>query len=443
MPFIKQLSEKLEAQKIYDGSLGKYETRFKVDGAEYALLATSVGGDYYDNTQWMLEFENIKSHRIGTLDNNPKVAKAFAEAVDGWVKEKSPMSFYTYGSHIESLQKIIEAVKKKVKKYNLIDPTQDTKTEEGIEVPGNPIGKIVWTKMVEQEAVPTEEREALESDEFETPYEEPKDIKPNKKHMSYKKDDKLDKGEGSYDLKTESVEDVDTYYKKFKDKMKGSSKSTADGWVKGTKLSKEDKNKLRKKLGLPIKKEESFAEFKARRLNEGCDAEEEFGERELDTEQNKNNVLRFFEQAADDMKEIVSTSERNPYDKKIIEMALDYALMSLNQMPAEEFEGLQKYTGDKEPDFMSKQIFKAIQSVVGSEEDSITGGKPVNKAEGKAALEALADSIVEKVKETLKGDFQQSTANLGVKKRKQVAGINVDELPSKEFLQQRMKELGM
>ncbi|MFW6122297.1 MAG: hypothetical protein ACOC80_15555, partial [Petrotogales bacterium] len=123
--------------------------------------------------------------------------------------------------------------------------------------------------------------------------------------------------------------------------------------------------------------------------------------------------------------------------------ALDYALMSLNQMPAEEFEGLQKYTGDKEPDFMSKQIFKAIQSVVGSEEDSITGGKPVNKAEGKAALEALADSIVEKVKETLKGDFQQSTANLGVKKRKQVAGINVDELPSKEFLQQRMKELGM
>jgi hypothetical protein len=253
MGFFKYLTEKLEAQQIYNGLKGKYETRFKVEGAEYAFLATSIAGEYEDNTQWMIEFENIKSHRIGTLDNNPKIIKAFTEAVEQWVKEYNPHCFYTYGSHIESLQKILESVKKKIKGYNLIDSTEDTKTESGEVIEGNPVGVIKWTKMVEQEVVDSEELSNTKQAEFEKTYEEPQDVKANKEFMSgTKKTDNLDKGDGAYDLKTESVEE---YYKKYKDKMKGSSKKTLEGWISGIgkALSSEDKNKLRKKIGLPIK----------------------------------------------------------------------------------------------------------------------------------------------------------------------------------------------
>ncbi len=350
MAFFNELSEKLEAQKIFDSLKGKYETRFDVNGMTYAFLATSIAGGCDDNTSWMLEFENIKSHRIGVGDNDPKIYKAFAEAVDQWVKEKQPLNFYTYGSEIESIKSIVEAVKKKVKGYNLIDDTADQKFEAtGETIPGNPVGKITWTKMVPQEAVDTEEREALVSDEFETPYEEPKDIKPNKKYMTYKKDDKLDKGEGSYDLKTEgymgkkgdsvkiakkgkgetavyvlntkdgskmvdmefdskekakeyakkkglnlseSTEDkVDMYVKKFKDKMKGSSTKTAVGWVDGIKgISKEDKDKIKKRLNLPVKKEESFSEFKARRLAEDHDSINTLDHGEIPVEKDLSNV---------------------------------------------------------------------------------------------------------------------------------------------------------
>jgi hypothetical protein len=271
MGFFKQLSEKLEAQQIYDGLKGKYETRFDVNGLTYAFLATSIGGDKDDNTQWMLEFENIKSHRIGAGDGDKKVVKAFAEAVKQWADEIQPYCFYTYGSHLESLTSILEAVKKKIKGYNLIDYTADQKDEAtGQTIDGNPVGMIKWTRMVEDEVISSEEKANTKNSEFETPYEEPKDIKPNKEYMSgTKKTDKLDKGDKSYDLKTEGDDIVAKYVKKFKDKMKGSSQSTAIGWVDGIGgISKEKKNEIKKKLGLPVKKEESFAEFKARKLNE-------------------------------------------------------------------------------------------------------------------------------------------------------------------------------
>jgi len=205
MAFLNQLSEKLEAQQIYDGMVGKYETRFKVEGFEYAFLATSVGGDYDDNSQWMLEFENIKSHRIGMGDSDPKVAKAFGEAVDQWVKERNPHCFYTYGSHIEALTNIIESVKKKVKKYNIIDDTAERKDEStGEVIEGNPVGIIKWTQMVEDETIPSEEKSNTKQDEFEKTYEEPKDSKVDKAFTTFKKDEKLSKNDGSYDMKTES-----------------------------------------------------------------------------------------------------------------------------------------------------------------------------------------------------------------------------------------------
>lgn len=206
MSFLSQLSEKLEAQKIYQGQNGKYETRFKVEGSEYAFLATSVGGEYDDNTSWMLEFENIKSHRIGAADGDKKVIKAFKEAVTEWVKEKQPQSFYTYGSCLESIQGILEAVKKSVKGYNIIDDTQEIKFEDGSIREGNPVGKITWTKIFVEDDTTSAEKAEVKNTEFEKTYEEPKDIKPDKKFMSgTSQPDKLDKGDKSYELKTESI----------------------------------------------------------------------------------------------------------------------------------------------------------------------------------------------------------------------------------------------
>lgn len=206
MAFYNQLSEKLEAQKIYDQLKGKHESRFSVNGQEYAFLATSIAGDDSDSsTQWYLEFENLKSHRIGVGDDDKAVSKAFSEAVDQWVKEKQPTTFYTYGSHIDSIKNILEAVKKKIKKYNVIDYTEDRKDEStGETIEGNPLGKVVWSKvMAEDEGISSEELANKKNDEFEKTYEEPQDIKLNKKFTSFKKDDKLDKGDDAYGLKTE------------------------------------------------------------------------------------------------------------------------------------------------------------------------------------------------------------------------------------------------
>ena len=278
MAFLNQLSEKLDAQIIYTGLAGKYETRFRVNGIEYAFIATSIAGDSGDNSQWMLEFENTMNHRINFGDGDPKVAKAFGEAVGQWIKERAPVNFYTYGSHCESIQKIIAAIKKQSKGYEIVDDTANKKNKENGEViEGNLVGKITWTKMLVQDTVPvvdTEDREAIVSDKFKSEYELPNDIKTKKEFMSgTSKKDKLDKGDKAYDLKTESAKDVDFYVKKFKDKMKGSSNKTAIGWINGIKkISKEDKNAIKKKLGL-VKESESFAEFRARKLNEEEDFE--------------------------------------------------------------------------------------------------------------------------------------------------------------------------
>ena len=210
MSFINVIREKLESQQIYTGLSGKYEHRFVVDGVEYTLLANSIAGNgSEDFNTWMLEFENSISHRICTGDSNSKIGPAFAEAVNTFIKEKNPFSFFTYGSSIQSIKSILENLKKKIKKYNLIDDTADRKNEETKEIiPGNEIGKMTWTKMVPQEVVDTEDRDAIVSDKFKPEYELPKDIKTNKAHMSgTSKKDKLDKGDKAYELKTESFAD--------------------------------------------------------------------------------------------------------------------------------------------------------------------------------------------------------------------------------------------
>ena len=403
MPFIRKLSEKLEAQKMYDGMMGKYETRFKVDGFEYALLATSVGGDYSDNTSWMLEFENIKSHRIGTGDSNPAVAKAFGEAVDQWVKEKNPTAFYTYGSSIEPLIKIIEAVKKKVKKYNLIDDTAEKKNEENGEViEGNPVGKITWTKVVELEAVDTMDREALVGDKFEEPEVKADDPKTNKAYLSgTSKTDKLDKGDKAYDKKTES-----------------------------------------------------FTDFKSRKLNEvfsdeefdDDDAPDDFvdrlptaapkniddGEGQPQTaETAKSNVLNLVARSVGDMRKVVAQSERPDEIKATINSALDSFVESLDSREEDEFLELQGYTGDKNPDVALKKVFGALQKVIKSQEDD------------PGTVEDMLVAFTDELDNAIGGGFQQSTATVGVAKRNKIHGVDVDGLPSREFLQNRMKELGM
>jgi hypothetical protein len=204
MAFLNHLREKLESQQIYDGLKGKYEQRFVVNGKEYALIANSVGGGDDDFAQWQVEFENVDLHRINSSDNDPKVIKAFAEAVGEWVKAKNPMYFYTYGSNLENFQKIIEGVKKKVKGYNVVDPTKDQKDESGNVIEGNPIGKIIWTKMVTPEVVLSMDKANTKNTKFEQPYEDVKDVKPNKKFMGVKGQEKWDDGKKAYDTKTES-----------------------------------------------------------------------------------------------------------------------------------------------------------------------------------------------------------------------------------------------
>jgi hypothetical protein len=386
MAFLKQLVEKLESQKIYDGLMGKYETRFKVDGMEYAFLATSVGGDYSDNTHWMLEFENIKSHSIGAADNNKAVAKAFGEAVSQWVKEKNPLCFYTYGSSLESIKNIIESVKKNVKKYNLIDDSAEKKNEEtGEAIEGNPVGKITWTKVLESEVVDTVDREALVSDKLEVPYEEIKDIKTDKSKMSgTSKTDKLDKGDKAYDSKSESFLD-------FKERI----------------LNEEVKNK--------DTSDEAEEEINV------ADTDIPVGQG-LEPETAKKNVMAFLRTAMMDMKEVLDTSERTPENQLKIRRAMSKFYNMMAQRNPEEFTKLLKFTGDKVPEFFDKKIFGALQQVIGSEKE-----EPGDEEDMIAGFLANLDGV-------LSGEFQPSAVlNTGVSKNE----------PSHEFLQQRMKELGM
>jgi len=196
MSFLVALKETLETQQTYDGLPGKYESRFRVGGDEYAFIATSTAGIENDNTDWMLEFENVQSHRIGTGDINPLIAKSFADAVKIWVEFKNPHSFYTYGSSIESLQAIIEAIKKSVKKYEVKDlstHTDDNAQSDGSYTVSNPVGKIMWSKIKDNEDTSTEDRANTKLDKFVDPYEQVSDIKTNKSFTSGIKADKLDR----------------------------------------------------------------------------------------------------------------------------------------------------------------------------------------------------------------------------------------------------------
>lgn len=208
MSFFSLLREQLDTPQIFDGLKGKYEARFKVNGAEYAFIANTIAGDTYDNSPWEIEFENIVSHRIGNGDTDPQIAKSFAEIVKLWIEDKNPISFYTYGSSLDSIKNIINAVKKVAKKYNVVDETEDTKDQTGAVIEGNPVGRVMFNKFEETEAVDSEEKNETKSDKFEQPYEDVKDVKANKDFMSgTSKSDKLDKNDKSYDFKLESFKD--------------------------------------------------------------------------------------------------------------------------------------------------------------------------------------------------------------------------------------------
>lgn len=323
MGFLNVLIEKLDSQATYQGLSGKFETRFTVEGVDYALVATTTAGDGSEvGNLWMLEFENLLTHRIGRNDNNPKLPQAFAEAVDQFVKERSPYSFFTFGSSEESLQKVLESVKKKVKKYNVVDDTLDKKNEDTNEVvQGNPVGRILFTKTVSEETT-SEEKANTKNDKLDTRYEEPKDIKTNKTHMTFPKSDKLDKkgNDVAYDQKFDTYTDPKLFDQKFEsydykltealsvpeqhqmkialstlkmddqmalvaggmnlkdaylfllNKARWSDKKIQD-YMRNVGQSSEDIQNLMKKIHLP--KFESFVEFKAKKLNEGVDLIEE------------------------------------------------------------------------------------------------------------------------------------------------------------------------
>lgn len=219
MGFLKNLKEGLDAQKTWDGIMNeKYETRFKVEGQTFAFIAESIAGNNEDDTCWYLWFENIDTHRLTEADNDKKVIKAFVEAVNEWVKAKQPYSFKYNGSHFEVFDKITEGIKKKVKKYNLIDLTKEIKDESGHIIEANPVGMITWTKMIPEEAVPSEDIANAKQDKFEQTFEDVDEIKTQKGYDSgTSKTDKLDKGkEQGYEVKLD--------WQTFKDKKLNESK---------------------------------------------------------------------------------------------------------------------------------------------------------------------------------------------------------------------------
>jgi hypothetical protein len=154
---------------------------------------------------------------------------------------------------------------------------------------------------------------------------------------------------------------------------------------------------------------------------------------EISPENNKQNVLNLVRVAGNDFMEVVKTSERPIEDQKKIYDALRGVFQTLSQRNPEEFENIQGYTGDKIPEQALKKVFGAIQAVVGSQEDSLADVQP----------EDVTTAVVDGIDAALEGGFQKSAVfDTGAEKGK-VQGVDIEGLPSREFLQQRMKELGM
>ncbi len=201
MSFLNALKECM-AVEAYDGLAGNYESRFKVDGIEYAFIAKSIAGTENDNTDWMIEFENVNSHRIDRNDNNPKIAKCFANEFKNWIDTKCPFSFFTYGSNLETIQSIISAIKAIKTDYSINDRSESVKGGNPNDT--NSVGKITWSKADENEYISSEDKANSPLDKFEDPYEKISDIEPKKSFMSYMKNDSLEDGSKSYSQKFES-----------------------------------------------------------------------------------------------------------------------------------------------------------------------------------------------------------------------------------------------
>lgn len=181
-----------------------YIAKTKVEGVCYVLDACQL-----PPPAWKLRFYEQKSRKMfypGGKDGRAiaaegkKVTNALVKLVQEWIKEKMPETFYMQGSVNEEVyNEIADALKKSIKKYNVIDErdeTKDDRIEGGIIKEGNPVGRIIWTTKPVDEGIELnfgDMDDGTKLGELENTYEEPQDIKTDKAHTTYKKSDKLEK----------------------------------------------------------------------------------------------------------------------------------------------------------------------------------------------------------------------------------------------------------
>lgn len=180
-----------------------YIAQVEVEGVTYCFDAQQVPPpawklDFYEQKSRKLFFPGGRSGLVTAEDK--KVADALTKLVNEWIDEKQPETFYMVGSiNEDSYTNIIEALKKSIKKYNVIDEREDVKDDRlsnGVIKEGNPVGNVIWTtKSVDEgfELNIGEMDDGTKLPEFEKTYEEIEDVKLNKDYTTYKKNDKLDK----------------------------------------------------------------------------------------------------------------------------------------------------------------------------------------------------------------------------------------------------------
>lgn len=219
MSFQKYLTEELESPYMrmgrsnvwYDPDKGDFECYFKVNGITYSVLGESEGGTY-DDEKWKLQLRKKWSGNTEMVEDTKEVESAFIEAITEWVEMKNPTTFWWIASEkFPAYNNIAEALSKKFKNYNFINEaaiTEETETKEKDELEYDydnvkeekKYKRLIFTRHEIKEDVTAEEmsNKELDSNEetFDT-FKEPEDIVTNKDHLTYEKNDKLDK-EGGY-----------------------------------------------------------------------------------------------------------------------------------------------------------------------------------------------------------------------------------------------------
>jgi len=182
-----------ESSEIESISSEDYIAQASLNGSTYCFEAC-VDGD----NRWRLEFYEQKSRRL-MKEEDPKVITGLIKMAEEWITAKEPSSFYVIASLTkESYNVLADSLKKSAKSYVVVDERDEIKEGDDVIREGNPIGRVIFTVKELVEAGFNPEEEVVDVNDN---YEQVEDIKLDKSHTTYKKDDKTDT-----DLGYESLE---------------------------------------------------------------------------------------------------------------------------------------------------------------------------------------------------------------------------------------------